>query len=94
VTTLSLRRLREEVLGSQPGTRSKGRGHIYVWQCQGYILDGSLKGKGGQAYQQHAGLCLGTQHFPDSPNHPTFATTELKPGQRYHTVTRYSFSAR
>jgi aldose 1-epimerase len=39
-------------------------------------------------------LCLETQHFPDSPNHPDFPTTELKPGGRYHTITVYSFSTR
>lgn len=60
----------------------------------GNFLNGSIKGKGGTAYELHAALCLETQHFPDSPNHPDFPTTELKPGQRYHTVTVYSFSVR
>ncbi|MFY9905107.1 MAG: aldose epimerase family protein [Terriglobales bacterium] len=60
----------------------------------GNFLDGSIKGKGGKPYEQHAALCLETQHFPDSPNHPDFPTTELKPGQRYHTVTIYRFSVR
>jgi aldose 1-epimerase len=60
----------------------------------GNFLDGSVKGKGGWAEQQHAALCLETQHFPDSPNHPDFPTTELKAGARYHTVTIYSFSTR
>jgi|SRR5579862_2663736 len=58
------------------------------------FLDGSIKGKGGKPYEKHAALCLETQHFPDSPNHPDFPTTELKPGQRYHTITIYSFSTR
>ncbi len=58
------------------------------------FLDGSIKGKSGIAYGRHAALCLETQHFPDSPNHPNFPTTELRPGQRYHTVTVYSFSTR
>jgi galactose mutarotase-like enzyme len=35
-----------------------------------------------------------TQHFPDSPNHPDFPTTALKPGERYHTVTVFSLSTR
>jgi len=60
----------------------------------GNFLDGSIKGKGGKPYEKHAALCLETQHFPDSPNHPDFPTTELKPGQHYHTVTIYSFSTR
>ena len=37
---------------------------------------------------------LETQHFPDSPNHPDFPSTELKPGEHYHTVTIFRFSAR
>lgn len=60
----------------------------------GNFLDGTLKGKGGVTYPRRSGLCLETQHFPDSPNHPDFPSTELKPGQRYHTVTVYSFSVR
>ncbi len=58
------------------------------------FLDGSIKGKGGKPDQLHAAVCLETQHFPDSPNHPDFPTTELKPGERYQTVTVYSFSTR
>ena len=53
-----------------------------------------FSGKGGKAYQRREALCLETQHFPDSPNHPKFPTTELKPGQKYHTVTVFRFSAR
>jgi aldose 1-epimerase len=60
----------------------------------GNFLDGSIKGKGGKPDVLHAALCLETQHFPDSPNHPDFPSTELKPGQHYHTVTIYSFSTR
>jgi hypothetical protein len=47
----------------------------------GNFLDGTIKGKGGQVYQKHAGLCLETQHFPDSPNKPDFPSTVLKPGR-------------
>jgi aldose 1-epimerase len=60
----------------------------------GNFLDGSIKGKGGTPDVLHAALCLETQHFPDSPNHLDFPTTELKPGAKYHTVTIYAFSAR
>jgi aldose 1-epimerase len=60
----------------------------------GNFLDGTLKGKGGVTYQRRSGLCLETQHFPDSPNQPKFPTTELKPGERYHSVTVFSFSVR
>ena len=58
----------------------------------GNFLDGSLKGKGGVSYTKRSAFCLETQHFPDSPNKPEFPSTELKPGQRYHTTTVYKFS--
>ncbi len=60
----------------------------------GNFLDGTIKGKDGKTYARRGALCLETQHFPDSPNHPDFPTTELKPGQRYHTTTIYKFSTR
>ncbi len=53
----------------------------------------SMKGKGGQPYGRRSGFCLETQHYPDSPNQPSFPTTLLKPGQRYHTETVHKFSA-
>jgi aldose 1-epimerase len=58
----------------------------------GNFLDGSLTGKGGKKYPQRCALCLETQHFPDAPNKPEFASTELKPGQEYKTTTVYKFS--
>lgn len=58
----------------------------------GNFLDGSIHGKGGRAYQRRSGLCLETQHFPDSPNHPNFPSTVLKPGQEFHSTTVYKFS--
>jgi len=60
----------------------------------GNFLDGSLKGKDGVVYGKHAGFCLETQHFPDSPNQPKFPSTILKPGQTYHTTTSYTFGVR
>ena len=57
----------------------------------GNFLDGSLHGKG-VSYTKRSAFCLETQHFPDSPNKPEFPSTELKPGQRYHTTTIYKFS--
>ncbi len=59
----------------------------------GNFLDGTFKGKGGVAYQHRGALCLETQHYPDSPNHPDFPSTELKPGQKYDTTTVFRFSA-
>jgi aldose 1-epimerase len=57
----------------------------------GNFLDGSLVGKG-QSYGYRSGLCLEPQHFPDSPNQPSFPNTILRPGQQYATETRYRFS--
>ena len=58
----------------------------------GNFLDGTLHGKHGHVYVKRSGFCLETQHFPDSPNHPKFPTSELKPGETYHEVTIFSFS--
>jgi aldose 1-epimerase len=58
----------------------------------GNFLDGTIKTSGGKAINQHTGLCLETQHFPDSPNQPAFPSTLLLPGQMYHTVTVYKYS--
>ena len=57
----------------------------------GNFLDGSIKGKGGKVYEKHYGLCLETQHFPDSPNHPDFPGTILKPGEKFREITVYKF---
>ncbi|HEV2691278.1 MAG TPA: aldose epimerase family protein [Verrucomicrobiae bacterium] len=59
----------------------------------GNFLDGTLTGKGGWTYQFRNGLCFEPQHFPDSPNHPAFPTTELNPGETYHNTIIYKFSA-
>jgi aldose 1-epimerase len=57
----------------------------------GNFLDGTFTGRHGIKYEKHAGLCLETQHFPDSPNHPSFPSTELKPGHTFHSTTTFSF---
>ncbi|MFJ1805232.1 MULTISPECIES: aldose epimerase family protein [unclassified Streptomyces] len=59
----------------------------------GNFLDGTLVGTGGRAYRQGDALCLETQHFPDSPNQPTFPSTVLRPGQTYRTTTVHSFGS-
>ncbi len=60
----------------------------------GNFLDGSVRGKGGKVYPFRGAFCMETQHYPDSPNKPNFPSTELKPGETYHTTTIYRFSAR
>ncbi len=74
---------------------------LEVWTTQpglqfytGNFLDGTVRGKGGKAYPFRGAFCMETQHFPDSPNKPSFPTTELKPGQTYHATTEYRFTAR
>jgi aldose 1-epimerase len=56
-------------------------------------LNGSIKGIGG-AYAKFAALCLETQHFPDSPNHPTFPSTVVRPGNDFQSETIYKFSVK
>jgi aldose 1-epimerase len=57
-------------------------------------LDGGVIGKSGSAYRQGDGFALETQHFPDSPNHPAFPSTELKPGDEYHEATVWKLGVR
>jgi aldose 1-epimerase len=72
-----------EIFTTEPGLQ------VYA----GGALDGSIVGKGGRVYARHAGLCLETQHFPDSPNQAAFPSTRLDPGVTYRSVTLYRFSA-
>lgn len=60
----------------------------------GNFLNGKLTGKNGVAYQQRYGLCLETEHFPDSPNQPRFPSVELRPEETYQTKTTYKFSVK
>ena len=60
----------------------------------GNYLDGTVTGKGGKVYKKNYGLCLETQHFPDSPNQAYFPTTTLRPGQTYRATTVHQFSAK
>lgn len=73
-----------EVYTDQPGLQ------FYT----GNFLNGNLAGKAGKNYPKRSGLCMETQHFPDSPNHPGFPATELKPGQEYRTATIFKFSSK
>ena len=59
----------------------------------GNFLDGTLVGKQGHAYKKRDGFCLETQHFPDSPNHPDFPSTILRPGTTFRSQTVFKFSA-
>lgn len=71
-----------EILTTEPGIQ------VYA----GGALDGSIEGKGGRRYGRHAGLCLETQHFPDSPNQAAFPSARLDPGEPYRSVTIHRFS--
>jgi aldose 1-epimerase len=72
-----------EVLSDEPGLQ------FYA----GNFLDGTLTGKDGKVYQRRSAFAMEPQHYPDSPNHPNFPSTELKPGQTYHNTIVYKFSA-
>lgn len=74
---------------------------LEVWTTQpgvqfytGNFLDGKVVGKNGHAYQRRNGFCLETQHFPDSPNHPDFPSTILRPGETFHQTAVFKFSAK
>jgi aldose 1-epimerase len=60
----------------------------------GNFLDGTLTGKSGKVYSRRTGFCFETQHYPDSPNQPSFPTTTLKKGATYKSTTIYRFSAK
>ncbi len=60
----------------------------------GNFLDGTIKTSNGTPIKVHTALCMETQHFPDSPNQPSFPTTTLLPGQQYHTETVYKLSVK
>ena len=70
-----------EILTTEPGVQ------FYT----GNFLDGTIKGKGGVVYKHRSALCLETQHFPDSPNQPSFPSTILRPGKEYHSKTMLVF---
>ncbi|MGB8166611.1 MAG: aldose epimerase family protein [Chthoniobacteraceae bacterium] len=71
------------VLTTQPGVQLYTANHLK-----------GVTGRGGQTYGPHAGLCLETQHFPDSPNHPQFPSTVLRPGETFRSLTIHEFSVR
>jgi aldose 1-epimerase len=71
------------VLTTQPSV------HVY----DGHLLDGSLRGASGRPYGVRSGVALETQHLPDSPNHPNFPSTVLRPGAEYRESTVFAFSA-
>ncbi len=73
-----------EVMTTQPGLQ------FYT----GNFLDGTVHGKGGKLYARRSGLCLETQHFPDSPNQPKFPSTLLQPGAQFRSTTVFRFSSK
>ena len=74
-----------EVFTSEPG----------IQFYSGNFLDGTLiNTKGDAKYVKYAGLCLETQHFPDSPNQSAFPNTILRPGETYKHETVHKFSVK
>ena len=80
--TLSGRSL--EIFSDQPG----------IQFYSGNFLDGTLKSKDGGNYEFRSGFCLETQHYPNSPNHESFPSVILNPGEKYNTETIFRFSTR
>jgi aldose 1-epimerase len=68
-----------EVLTTEPG----------IQFYSGNFLDGTVVGKSGKPYVRRGGFCLEAQHFPDSPNEPSFPSVVLRPGQTYRQTTVY-----
>ena len=60
----------------------------------GNFLDGTVKGKKGTVYGKRAGMCLETQHYPDSPNKADWPSVVLKPGETYLSNTTFEFSVK
>lgn len=73
-----------EVSTNQPGVQ------LY----SGFWMDGSIKSPDGKPFQKFGGVCLETQHYPDSPNQPDFPSTILTPGEKYHHLTIHKFSVK
>ena len=97
------------IINGRPGTlrlaatayeSTSGR-TMQVWTTEpgmqfytGNFLDGTLTGKSGKIYQRRFGFCFETQHYPDSPNQPSFPTTTLRKGATYKSTTIYRFSSK
>ena len=81
--------LRDPASGRQLTIRTTEPGLQFY---SGNFLDGTLYGTSGRQYRQGDGLALETQHYPDSPNQPSFPSTVLRPGETYRTSTVYAFS--
>ena len=89
-TTLSLvATLSDSVSGRKMDVYTKEPGLQFY---SGNFLDGTFINHDGKAIKKHTALCLETQHFPNSPNQSNFPSTLLKPGEKYHTVTKYKLS--
>ena len=73
-----------EVLTTEPGVQLFTSNHFA----------GKLAGKSGRAYPRFGGFCLETQHYPDSPNQPSFPSTVVRPGKPYASTTVFRFSTR
>lgn len=76
-----------ECYATQPGVQ-------FFTMQPAVVFDKTTHGKYGQVYPVHGGLCLETQHFPDSPNQPSFPSTTLAPGKPYHECCSYKFSVK
>ena len=75
-----------EMYTNEPGVQ------VYSGNFQGVGRDADIVRKNGIKYPKHVSVCLESQKYPDSPNHPEWASPTLKPGERYYSHAAYKFS--
>ena len=77
-----------EMYTNEPGVQ------VYSGNFQGVGRDANIVRKHGVKYPKHVSICLESQKFPDSPNHPEWASPVLKPGEKYYSHAAYKFSTK
>ena len=77
-----------EMYTNEPGLQ------VYSANFQGVGKDADILRKHGQKYPKHVSVCLESQKYPDSPNHPEWAQPSLKPGEKYYSHAAYRFSVK
>ena len=77
-----------EMFTNEPGLQ------VYSGNFQGVGRDADIIRKHGLKYPKHVSVCLESQKYPDSPNHPEWASPVLKPGEKYFSHAAYKFSVK
>ena len=77
-----------EVFTNEPGIQ------VYTGNFQGVGRDADIERKHGVKYPKHVSVCLESQKYPDTPNHPEWPSANLKPGEKYYSHCVYKFSVK